>query len=63
MAENVRLQFWVKRVCARSYTQRVPKWHLAGQLAGPDFFNMRARPDAQKIPRFRREGIWVDSAC
>ena len=52
MAESVRLQFWVKLVCSRRYTQIVPKWHLAGQLSGPDFFNTRARRDAQKSSVF-----------
>ena len=41
--------------------QIVPKWHLDGQLAGTDFFNTRARRDAQKRFPFQRQRIWVDS--
>jgi len=41
----------------------VPKWHLAGQVARTGFFKTRARRDAQKSFRFRREQIWVDSDC
>ena len=37
-----------KRLHPRTYTQMAPKWHLAGQLAGIDFFNTRARRDAQE---------------
>ena len=40
-----------------------PKWHLAGQLAGTDLFNMRAQRDAQKCFCFRCEQIWENSAC
>ena len=36
MAENVRLQFWVKLVCSRRYTQIVPKWHLRGGRLPPE---------------------------
>ena len=60
MAENVRLHFWVKLMCPRQNTQIVPKWHLAGQLAGPGFFNTRARCDAQKVSVFAgRESGWM----
>ena len=38
----------VKLVCSRRYTQMVPKWHLAGHLAGPDFFNTHLRRGAHK---------------
>ena len=61
--KKAHFKFWVKLGCSRRYTQIVPKWHLASQLAGPDFFNTRARRDAQKTLHYRRERIWVDSAC
>ena len=50
--------------CSPRYTQMVPKWRLAGQCAGTDFFSTRARRDAQQCFRFRREVSvdWVDSA-
>ena len=49
--------------CSPRCSQMVPKWHLDGKVAGSDFFNTRARCDAQKSFRFRRERSWVDSAC
>ena len=41
----------------------VPKWHLDGQLARTDFFNVRVRRGAQKKFPFSQDGIWVDLAC
>ena len=54
---------WVKLGYSPQYTQIVPKWHLAGRLAGTDFFNTRARHNRQKNFGFCREEIWVDLAC
>ena len=48
MEENVCLKLWFKVGCSLRHTQIVPKWHLDGQLAGTDFFNTRARCDAEK---------------
>ena len=36
------LKLWVKLGCSPRHTQIAPTWHLAGQLAGPDFFNTPA---------------------
>ena len=44
------LKVWVKQQCSLRYTKIVPKWHLAGQLPGTDFFNARA---AQRAKMFR----------
>ena len=33
------LKLWVKLGCSPRFTQMVPKWALAGQLAGTDFGN------------------------
>ena len=61
MQENVCLKLWVKTGCSPRCSQMVPKWHLDGQVLGTDFFNTRARRDAQKS--FHRERVWVDSTC
>ena len=63
MEEKVYFKLWVQPGCSPRYTQIVPKWHLAGQLAGTDFFNTRSRRDAHKHFCFWQEQIWVDSAC
>ena len=42
----------VKLGCSPQCTQIVPKWHLAGQLPGTDFFNAHVRRDAQKKSSF-----------
>ena len=57
------LKLWVNLGGSPRCTETVPKWHLVGQLAGTNFFNMRARRGAQKNFRFRRKRVWVDSAC
>ena len=39
MEEKVHLKLSIKLGCSPRYTQLVPKWHLAGQLARTIFFN------------------------
>ena len=56
------LKLCAKLGCSPQNTQIVPKWHLADQLAGPDFFHKRGWREAQKSVCFRRERIWVGSA-
>ena len=52
MGGKAHLKLWVKLGCSPRYTQMVPKWHLAGQLAGTDAFNTRARCNSQTSFRF-----------
>ena len=47
----IRNLFQMMRICS------------AGRPAGTDPLLTRARRDAPKRFRFRREGIWVDSTC
>ena len=50
--------------CSLRYTQIVLKWHLDGQLAGPDFFfHMHVRRNAKNTRQFPPGGVWVDSPC
>ena len=63
MEEQVCLKLWVKLGCSRQHTQIVPKWQLAGQLAGTDFVNTDVQCAAQRSFHFCREQIWVGSAC
>ena len=46
--EKVYFKLWVKLGCTPRRTQIVPKWHLASQLAGSDFFNTGRQHDAQQ---------------
>ena len=55
MGENACWKLWVRLGCSPRYTQIVPEWDLAGQLAGSHFFNTCTRRDAQTSSRFRRE--------
>ena len=52
MEKKVHLKVWVKLGCSPRCTKIVPKWHFAGQLAGTDFFNARAR-GARRAKMFR----------
>ena len=53
-------------IMAEAGAQLVPKWHLDGQLAGIDFFNMRARRNARrakKVSVFAGSGFgWIGLA-
>ena len=51
LGEKVRLKLRVKLTCSPHYTEMVPKWHLAGQLTGTDFFNLRVHA-AQRAKMF-----------
>ena len=62
MGEKVYLKSWFKVACSPRFSQIVPKWHLGGQPAGRDFFNIRVRCNTQKSSGSDRERNRVDSA-
>ena len=46
--QKMYLKLWVMPGCSPQCMQILPKWHLAGHVAGPDLFDTRTRRDAQK---------------